>query len=282
MKVVFRVLALGALSALAACNFLPHPIFPDATRVTATNDATAPIATGQLLVDEEVVYAIFVPSAVVNQRPLLYLEVEVLNLLAEVEITAHDLLGRAYAQSDSPDHFSAPVVSGRALSADGDAPMAVQSIVPTILCRGPCILQPAEVTTVYLKIRNTGFDSTNYNLYAFTEAYSDTNEPINNTLGGAVEFGGSIQGALETLDDVDFYLTARPVRSIRIAGPTGPVTVLPTAVLTDYVTGASRGEVAPGTTITFEPPVRVQMRVSSDNDRAGPSASSFYEITTTE
>lgn len=283
MKVVLRVMALGGLVALTACALLPNPIFPDATRVTVDNDRygpTTPIASDLLLVGEEVVYAVRVPQAAVNQGPLLYLEVEALNPLTDVEVTAYTALGAAYAQSSNPAYFTG-VSTASALAAEDSAALAVQSITPTVSCRGPCILQPATATTVFLKIANTGIDSTNYKLYAFTEPYWDEHEPANNVPGGAVEFDGLVQGALETLGDVDYFVTAGPVSSIRIEGS---AVVAPRAKLTDAITGGELGTITAGTAKNeeiFSEPKQVRVRVVSGTNRAGPSASSFYEISTT-
>ncbi|MBS3933848.1 MAG: hypothetical protein KGZ35_05780 [Truepera sp.] len=280
MKGLFGVLLLGALIALPACQL---PIFPGATWVDATNDGARVVSTDLLSSGERVVYAIRISPAVAGQNQLLYLEVEVLNERANVSITAHDFLGRAYAQSDSPDYFFEPAVSRTALAATGEPPMTAQGIGVEAFCRGPCILQPAQVGIVFLKIENTGIVSTDYRLFAFTEVYADVNEPTNNTNSGRVEFSGLVRGALETLGDVDFYVTQEPVRSIRITGaPT--VTVAPRAVLFNDDTGGDLGDITAGTgnyERIFRTPIRVRIQVFSGNDRAGPSGSSFYEITTT-
>jgi hypothetical protein len=281
MRALFGITLLGALIALSACQFVPHPIFPDAKPVNATNDGETAVSEGLLLRGERVVYAVRVLPAVAGQNQLLYLEVEVLNKRANVSITAHDFLGRAYAQSNSPDFFE-PVVAGPALVVTGDPPMTAQATQVDVICRGPCILQPAQAGIVFLKIENTGIVSTDYRLFAFTEVYADVNEPTNNTNSGRVEFSGLVRGALETLDDVDFYVTQEPVRSIRITGaPT--VTVAPRAALFNDDTGGDLGDITAGTDNDeriFSTPIRVRIQVSSANDRAGPSGSSFYQITT--
>jgi len=276
MKALFLVMALGLLIALAACQF-PHPIFPDAKSATATNDAETAVASGLLGRGEKVVYAVRVPSAVVNQGPLLYLEVRALNTAAQIEITAHDFLGKAYAHSDSPDYFLEPRT---ALAVTGEPSLTAQAIVPTVSCRGPCILQPAQLGIVYLEISNTSIHDTRYDLYAFAEAYWDVNEPGNDTLDGAVAIpvGETVRGALETLGDIDYFVTAVPVSSVSISGL---MTVEPTAVLRDFDTGATLGTISFGSSRPVDPPARVLITVDSGNDLAGPSGSSFYDITTT-
>lgn len=283
MRALFGIMLLGALIALSACQFVPHPIFPDAKPVTATNNATEVVSDGLLKRGERVVYAVQIPAALVRERALLYLEVEALNPAARIEVTARDLLGRVYAHSYSPEYFFfAPAVSRTALVATGELSLTTQAIEPTVACRGPCVLQPAPVMPIYLEIINRGFSETRYNLYAFRDVYWDVNEPGNDAESGAVEIpaGRAAQGALETLGDVDFFVTAGPVSRVHLAG-TMTVEIEPTAVLSDFVTGARIATITAGANADISPPRRVLIRVYSGNDLAGPSGSSFYEITTT-
>lgn len=275
MKALFRVMALGLLIALASCQF-PHEVPRTAT---ATNDAETEVSSGLLRSGDTVVYLVRVPSAVANQGPLLYLELEAINTEARIEITAHDLLGNPYARSRSSEYFFDPAGT---LAMAGEPSLTAQTIAPTVSCRGPCILQPARMGVIRLEVRNASIHDTRYNLYAFAEAFWDVNEPGNDTEQGAVVIpvGGTVQGALETLGDVDYFVTAGPVRSVRITSvPTN--TVEPTAVLSDFVTGARISTITAGASAYFETPKRVLIQVSSGNDLAGPSGSSFYNITTT-
>jgi len=134
---------------------------------------------------------------------------------------------------------------------------------------------------IFLEIINRGFSETRYNLYAFTGGYWDVNEPSNDTERGAVVItAGGAQGALETLGDVDYLVTAGPVSRVHLAG-TMTVEIEPTAVLSDFITGARIATITAGASADITPPRRVLIRVDSGNDLAGPSGSSFYEITTT-
>lgn len=100
-----------------------------------------------------------------------------------------------------------------------------QGISINTFCRGSCVYQnAASVATVFAKVENKSASPVSFDLFAYSEAYSDTGEPANNTVVTAPELKDADSGALEVLDDVDYYRvgkagTLRFVSSNEVVSP---------------------------------------------------------------
>jgi len=125
----------------------------------------------------------------------------------EVRLLARD--GNLIAASRSREAFaeSLAVLSGTSL---GTASFDAASLISYRACPGPCVAVAGGTGVYLLEVSNLSLLSTTANLYAHTVAAQDSNDrggSHNDTLLRATRLlvGGENFGAIELLDDADFY-----------------------------------------------------------------------------
>lgn len=164
--------------------------------VTANTDAGAPVGDEVTLEpDEIVVFEVTVPVSTSQAGSALYIE-----LSEELDLSVYDEERTLFASSNSADQFAR---GDSGLSAAG---VDAQAITVSSRCRGSCVIQDAEASTFYAKVKNTSNDEVSFSLYAFVQDYSDGTEPDNNQRADiAPTLAQTESGAIESLGDEDFF-----------------------------------------------------------------------------
>lgn len=155
---------------------------------TATTDPNTPFSIYNINPGETRSIQINTPTT----NGLLYLEL------------AHDLMleahtpGAIYYSVDAERFSLTPLLPG-------PASLQPQAVSAAVACRGSCVLLPAaDNDTVMLLVTNTGASAITPDLYAYTDAPSDENEP-NDTFATATPLADADSGAIETIGDKDYY-----------------------------------------------------------------------------
>jgi len=269
-------LATVAMLALAACLTPFDPTIEDtftAQVVSWPGGAPTPRITGiSLREGRTVYYRVDVPG---DRRDLIYAEVVGAGVVDDVRIAFVNAdFGFTRAVSTSPDYFSSSV-GGLSLSAavpsEPDGPSG-RSISAQFTCLGPCVALRATGNSYLIEIQNTSNGPRTFDLYGYTIDASDENEP-NDGPGTAVAVSGegALQGAIETLDDEDwFHYTGSDVRSLRFD-------VFEPALGLELQIDGGGPTLDDGDVDVVYPGER--LRVREGDGRAGPSATSGYAIT---
>lgn len=267
MKRPLQMIALATIAALllSACTIVvePSPRQPDAT-VTAANDAMTTVRDFNIAAGSDVLVRVNVNT----DRPLLYLE-----LTGNLEMEVFNANRTRIASSRSPSFFGAGTDG---LSATALEP---QAITIALDCDGSCvILNRSSSSHYFVLIRNTASSSRDVGLYAFgdfpTDEFEGDNESPTNTLATYNVAGAPENGAIETLGDRDWW---------RVVG-NGTVffdAPNPALGLHAYVYSPSgdtllEGPISSGR--SFDVLNNELILIRSDNNRAAPSASSTYYL----
>lgn len=197
-------------------------------------------------------------------------------------------------ESNNPDFFASDLNNIRSLSQ--------QSIVTTQTCVGPCaqVAKRASTTTYLVQITaDAGSNVVDYDLYAYTRDFTDTNENESTCFDFSAEArnlegqqgivttppagGISEVGAIELVSDSDCYDSgAYQVREVTVDS-VGDNTAVSFNVVITFDDGSSvSGTVAPGGSFNQGPwadAEDVQITITSANGAAAPSAHSRYRVT---
>ncbi len=170
--------------------------------------------------------------------------------------------------SSSSANFFAPGEAGLA------SKLASQGIGISVACRGSCVYQSATgVTRVFAKVSNQNASQVTFNLFAYVDDFGDTAEPANDAAATASDLGAGNAGALETLNDVDFYKvtqagTLRFIATTTVVSPRAQILDASNNLLATLETGQI-ADVTVGTIV----------KVFSSNARAAASSVSRYSLT---
>ncbi|MCA9838648.1 MAG: PKD domain-containing protein [Trueperaceae bacterium] len=230
--------------------------------ITGDGDPNSPIKTEVTLAGgASRVFQIDVPS---GSKEALVVE---LNQPLQLGLYKNDGFKSLFATSSSADFFAAGE-SGLSKSLES------QSISILVTCRGSCVYQSAVgVTRAFAKVTNQNASQVTFNLFAYVDDFGDKDEPENDAAANAFAIDSSNSGALETINDVDFYrVTTAGLLKLTAA----QTVVSPRAQILD----ASNNLIA-----TLEPEgtqaveVGMIVKVFSGNSRAAASSVSQYFLT---
>jgi len=274
-----------AILALAACSLPPidfNPTIEDtftAQVVPWPGGTPTPRVTGiSLREGRTIFYRVEMPS---DRRDLLFAELVAAGASSGLRLSLVTELGFTRAVSDSPSFFSATVGGLAASGAVEPDRGAVEpdrgaversSISAEFACIGPCAAVRAPALSFLIKIENTATTARTFDLFGYTMDATDENEP-NDSPGSAVAFSGQtvLRGAIETLDDVDWFLyTGSQLRELRFD------TFDPALGLTLQIDGGGP-TLRDGDEDVIYPGERFRVRPAAG--RAGPSSTSGYAVT---
>ena len=198
---VSRLAALILLVALplAACNITIGPgtkPFDDALDARSTLDPFVAAAQGTLSGHETIDYRVNVSGT--GSSDLLYVELD-----RDLDLSVYRSSGTAFASSISADSFASGLSGLGVQSATSD--LGPQAIGVNVACRGSCVIARATTDSIFVRVTNPGSSRRNFSLFVYGDAYADTNEPANDTIGGAALVTSSEGGAIETIGDVDYF-----------------------------------------------------------------------------
>lgn len=157
-----------------------------------------------------------------------------ISIASKLELTLYDATGKAVRYSNNAKFFS-DISNANSISTAG---IVVDPKKDT--CRGPCIIfeyDPATLISgngqVKIKVKNNNSSPVKYELFAFIAKYADSNEP-NNHIGECKNIVRSsngvnpsgigidpknrieVNGAIETVEDVDCFTTNTVVSKVTI------------------------------------------------------------------
>jgi hypothetical protein len=254
-------LAIVAL-VLAACSVEVgfDPIVEET--VTAVNDTTP----SALLTNESVAgsqtlyYRVEVPS---SAGDLLYVEVEG---DPDLRIALLRSSGATIGVSQSPTYFASSISNLSAASGVGP-----QAIEVAYACLGPCVATRTSASTYYVRVENRSGSTRTFDLLAYTFDHNDTYEPNDGTSSAVGLSGaGDYSGAIETLDDVDYFVyTGTSTRELDFDAFNANL-----GLVLQIENGPT---LSPGDSNVIQQNER--FRVFSDIGRAGPSSTSGYVVT---
>jgi len=194
-----RILAALVLAACTVTVEVPGPP-EDAISLTATSHAAVAIDPGRTYAaGEEKVFHITVPSNV-GAEDLLYIELN-RDLRLEVRPAGTSYPNVSYSSTSHRSFGSGLTgLSSAAAGIDG------QAITAPVTCRGSCVILEAPASEFYVRVVNTsGVAANGVNLYVYGDVYNDEYEPGNDSVGGAVLVNFNDSGAIETVNDVDWW-----------------------------------------------------------------------------
>ena len=172
-----------------------------------------------------------------------------------------------------------------------------EAITVNKICRGPCVIAEkiASSVTVFLKVEaKIPGTSTSYDLYSYSDAYQDNEEPGNNDCGALsnsaiipIPIDKEFEGALEAVEDIDCYESKGNITSIALQLPSSTTINVKAEIFTlsgnphpNASTNTLR--VTAGNTIkqilTISPAQAVIVKVTTDNSRAAPAGNSKYKL----
>ena len=191
--VLYSLLALGLL-ALAACSTGGGPVLPERTQLSPAGDTTA-AHSGDLILGQTDYFAL--DGADVT-GDLVVVELSANLRLELTTVTGATVLG----VSTGPEFFGANEVTTAGLD-----PAAI-GVTPAA-CRGSCIVLPAANDNYYFQVSGATL-LTPYDVFVYGSDYLDLGEPGNDGQAGAATYflGEEDEGAIETMDDVDWWLVA--------------------------------------------------------------------------
>lgn len=198
MKLRLILVSLAIIFTVTGCQFTTiDGRFSGAERVFASAERN-PLDVETLAAGASTIYAVTVPRELArfgDQQGILYIEI---NEPIEMQVYNND--GTPYAWSVSQQVFfpGRPPTTGLSL-----APQAI--VVTPIGCVSTCVLMPALPGTVFVQITNDTDDLRTFTLFAYTEAPVDPFEPNNRVSSAAPIARGTFEGALETVNEQDFF-----------------------------------------------------------------------------
>jgi hypothetical protein len=263
--------ALTATLVLTACDITitpGGPPTPDVTRSAGTNPGAA-VWSGTVPAGGAVIFKLDVPASVSDNFDVIYLELDS-NLQLELRNPNNYNI---VATSSGPSFFASGIAGLATVGVDLDA----QAIGVATACRGSCIIIPGpSARSFYARVVNNSGTSVATSLYFYGDVEQDTNEQ-NDSLATATTFdvlsGTGDQGAIELLNDVDFFWMSGP-RTVQFSTATGN----PVGLRLDLLNAAGvviGGLNGPGNLNVIGGDY---LRVSSVNGRAGAPATSQYTL----
>lgn len=276
--------ALAALLLLAGCvTTVPDPSpppgpFPNAAGAALGAD-NAPAVSGDAGPGAADVYKLTLPADLANTNGLLYAEAVPGTGAAPdaLSLTLFDSTGTAVLASSSADFFGpGPAPSAARI---GAARVGAQAITVTRVCNGPCVLArvpqtPNQEDVFYVRVEAT--QSAPYALYLFTGSFADTGEPANDERNTAVTVTGSETGALETLNDSDWYRSSAAATRVTLNSSAAALSPRAEIFLED---GTSVASVPAGQPfVSTLAPQRFLVRVFADTPRAAVAGVSTYNL----
>jgi len=265
--------AAAATLTLSACDITitgppagPPP--PDVTVPAPKGPNDDPVFRKMLASGESVVFKLSFPAA--GSGSVVYLELD-----KDLRLELNDPTDyRVRASSHGPTFF-APGAAG--LFAASVTDLAPQAIGTPQACRGSCIIMSARYAkTYYARVTNDSGSNKDTSVYFFADVQRDLAEP-NDTPDQATYFDMSApagdNGAIELLYDVDFWRASGP-GTVVFAPASGNPLELRLAVVNSAGTVIA-GPIGPGSINVFANDI---LKVYSNNDRAGTSATSRYNL----
>jgi hypothetical protein len=250
----------------------------------ANDDFDTPVAANQILAaGASKLYKVNVPSGLANE--LLYFELGSAGDDDDVpnQLIVYDADAKPLAVSTSATSFSAGTSTASSLEA--------QVTVSDRICIGPCVIVEKETGIYYVKVSSD--ESLDFNLYVYSDDYEDGGEVDTATENCRTNEDAALQpqqvinpipidGAIETLDDVDCFVDSGLMEQVVLA--TNSLTAIEViAEVRDATTGVlietlRAGPGAESVASTSFTPGRQFRVLVSGNDQAGPSKSSKYTV----
>jgi hypothetical protein len=239
---------------------------PPARYVGATPSSDQAVDSLALLPGENVIYGVTVPG---GRPPALFLEVD--NAGVELEVYNED--GTFFDMSASPSFFFA----GDRTQAVTPGDAALQSVATLTRCIGPCVIRRtrAQSETVFVRLVNTTGSTVSYQFYAYTRSFDDENEPNNGTRANAVPFSSDEAGALETLEDQDWFQVTSS-GTLTFTAQQGSLIEHRVAVYESSTTSKVLHVLEPGDSVNVIGGNILQVYADPASNKAGPSATSAY------
>lgn len=206
-----RVLTLCAVTVvavvLAACNVTITPPGPPANTidVTANMNPSASVA-GPVAISpgQSQVFRV-APGAAVN-ADLVYVE---LDRDIELEVLPTSYQSVIFSANDR-SRFARERFGIQSVDAATEQGLESQAVLTNITCRGSCVIQRGSSVSgeFFVRVRNDSGTTSNVSLFAYGDSFGDGTEPANNSTATAPVLGAFDSGAIETVGDVDFWLTS--------------------------------------------------------------------------
>ena len=170
--------------------------FPGAVPVSAGTDPNAAVDSDTVAASGTNVYEVDVAGGAASSD-LLYIELDT----ESAAIVVYNSGGTALASSTTADRF---VSGGGAAARFSTAGISVE-----VICRGSCVILEAPGSSYFVEVINETGTPLDYELFAFGDAYQDTNEALTNDVpAGGPDLVSTDQGAIETLEDEDYFQIA--------------------------------------------------------------------------
>lgn len=199
-RILFPVLGAVIALVLAGCTITIEPVIPpNAVKVTANENPNTPVYGDSLSAGAAEVFEITIPQAVQDGYDVVYVE---LDTDIELELRAANYAS-VLMSSNSSEYFGRYSTGLQALDADLDS----QAITSLVNCRGSCVIFEPTSSTYYARVKNDSGAPASYELYVFGDVLQDDTEPANGSRGSAptLVVGSNVSGAIETINDVDFW-----------------------------------------------------------------------------
>lgn len=263
---------LGALFALvlAGCNIIIEPVIPpNAVKVTANENPSAPVHSDTLPAGGSEVFEITIPQAVLNGYDVVYVELGP-DMDIELELRSANYAS-VLMSSNSRDYFGRFATGLQAVSADLEA----QGITSMVNCRGSCVIFEPTGSTYYARVKNDSGVAVSYDFYVFGDVLQDDTEPANGSLQSAPTFNvaSTVSGAIETIGDRDLWHVSGTA-TVQFDAASNLLD-LEATVLSSSGTAVA-GPFGPGD--QFEVFDNEYVRVESATDLAAASAKSVYYL----
>lgn len=194
--------ALVVAFVLAACTVEPAPPpTPPANTIdlVATNDFANALTEVTVAPGRSQVFHVEVPASVRNSD-LLYIELDRAMPL-EVMTGAYGTVTESSASSE----FFGRGASGLEL-ASTSTDLDTQAIGITVPCRGACVILDDAPSDFYMRVSHGGGSApSTFNVFVFGDVHADLGEDLNDNLTDAPPMQAIDGGAIETIDDIDFF-----------------------------------------------------------------------------
>lgn len=274
---------IGVTLAVAACRTAPPPPPPPADLVFANQDPGTPVASLSLAPGESINYRLDVPAGVAQAHDVIYLELDSTpNGVLELRNAGY---WGVLASSASPDRFVRGALPGvpqpnPGATAVGDVAPAEQlepqAVNENRACLGPCVIFRPESTTYHVRVLNDTGSQLTADLYAYGYALQDSGEPQNDSRQTAPVLAATNAGAIETLNDTDFWVVPGHI-SATVTTVANGIDVTTVVVNASGVVVA--GPYATGQAIEAFTGESLRVRASG-NEAAAPARSTYFIETT--
>lgn len=289
-KLSLGLLLITLIVLISACDVTvtvtPSEPFPNEEKEAISANSSFdddPVVEGlRLTSGETIVYKVSVSSSVASNSDVIYFDAGTPSGDG-VEVTAYSVSSSnkttALYGSTDQDWFG--------LADDPDlnlSSVSAQAVEAQKACSGPCLVVPAPSGKGDAYFRVTAKRNTELTLYVFGTTYSDENEPQNDGRANAtivtrdVDNVLSDQGAIETIDDVDWFESGENVATVKFSASNDALGLRADVYNTAGTKLTTLSDGARYDLPLSEPLQVLQVRVYSQESRAAASADAIYSV----